>query len=42
MFNTVFFSGYKNSVNGHWQKFWYKELSNSYWLSKVIGKTQIA
>lgn len=34
MFNTVFVPGYGNSINGHWQEIWYKEIENSYWVEQ--------
>ena len=34
MFNIVFVPGYGNSINGHWQEIWYKELKDSYWVEQ--------
>jgi predicted alpha/beta hydrolase family esterase len=34
MFNAVFVPGCGNSINGHWQALWHKELKNSYWVEQ--------
>lgn len=34
MINTVFVAGYKNSTAGHWQREWFNQTENSYWVEQ--------
>ncbi len=34
MYSTVFVAGYGNSEPKHWQKLWFKDTSNSYWVEQ--------
>ncbi|WP_283106975.1 alpha/beta hydrolase [Shewanella surugensis] len=32
--NTVFIPGYGNSLGLHWQRLWFQQFSDSYWLEQ--------